>query len=231
MSADIETVSVAYDIMRALGAENKHFQIRVNDRRIINFLLGDCLKESDEHIHQLSKLIDRKAKMPEENFVKQAQEMLGEKASVFINFLNNTDINNLPEEFTKNEGWLALKKLLESLKEANITNIIYDPTIIRGFDYYTGMVFEIFDTGPKNNRSLFGGGRYDDLSMIGRNHLADLLRVWKLRIFLFAKPDREGLDAGTDYSMHQSGNKARVYPSAEKQPKRNVAHQSLLDRV
>ena len=34
---------------------------------------------------------------------------------------------------------------------------------MRGFDYYTGMVFEVFDTSPDNNRSIFGGGRYDDL--------------------------------------------------------------------
>src|SRR6478672_7837314 len=34
---------------------------------------------------------------------------------------------------------------------------------MRGFDYYTGIVFEIFDTDPENNRSMFGGGRYDGL--------------------------------------------------------------------
>jgi histidyl-tRNA synthetase len=34
---------------------------------------------------------------------------------------------------------------------------------MRGFDYYTGIIFEIFDTGTENNRALFGGGRYDDL--------------------------------------------------------------------
>jgi histidyl-tRNA synthetase len=34
---------------------------------------------------------------------------------------------------------------------------------MRGFDYYTGIVFEVFDTHPENNRSVFGGGRYDDL--------------------------------------------------------------------
>ena len=34
---------------------------------------------------------------------------------------------------------------------------------MRGFDYYTGTVFEMYDTNPKNPRALFGGGRYDDL--------------------------------------------------------------------
>ena len=34
---------------------------------------------------------------------------------------------------------------------------------MRGFDYYTGMVFEVFDNHPDNNRAMFGGGRYDGL--------------------------------------------------------------------
>ena len=43
---------------------------------------------------------------------------------------------------------------------------------MRGFDYYTGMVFEVFDTAKENSRSLFGGGRYDDLlSIFGRENL------------------------------------------------------------
>ncbi len=41
---------------------------------------------------------------------------------------------------------------------------MFDPYIVRGFDYYTGMVFEVFDTNPENRRSLFGGGRYDNLT-------------------------------------------------------------------
>ena len=39
----------------------------------------------------------------------------------------------------------------------------FDPLIVRGFDYYTSTVFEVFDTHPDNRRSLFGGGRYDNL--------------------------------------------------------------------
>src|SRR5699024_11736350 len=41
--------------------------------------------------------------------------------------------------------------------------IVFDPLIVRGFDYYTSTVFEVFDADPQNRRSLFGGGRYDNL--------------------------------------------------------------------
>jgi histidyl-tRNA synthetase len=44
---------------------------------------------------------------------------------------------------------------------------------VRGFDYYTGIVFEIFDTNPINPRALFGGGRYDDLlSLFGNDKVS-----------------------------------------------------------
>jgi len=163
VGADIEIVSVAHNIMREFGAKEENFQIKVNDRRITNFLLDTYLGVDKESSYKLSKLIDRKLKMKEEDFVGQAREELGEKINLFVEFLNNADINNLPEEFAENEGVLALKKLLKDLNEIGISNISYDPIIMRGFDYYTGMVFELFDTGPENNRALFGGGRYDDL--------------------------------------------------------------------
>jgi histidyl-tRNA synthetase len=52
---------------------------------------------------------------------------------------------------------------LDDLKKLGITNIEFDITVARGFDYYTDLVFEVFDTDPENNRSMFGGGRYDGL--------------------------------------------------------------------
>ncbi len=44
-----------------------------------------------------------------------------------------------------------------------MTNAVFDLTLMRGFDYYTNIVFEVFDNHPDNNRSMFGGGRYDGL--------------------------------------------------------------------
>jgi histidyl-tRNA synthetase len=44
--------------------------------------------------------------------------------------------------------------------------ITSDPLIVRAFEYYTSTVFEVFDTNPANNRSLFGGGRYSNLASL-----------------------------------------------------------------
>jgi histidyl-tRNA synthetase len=51
----------------------------------------------------------------------------------------------------------------DQLKEAGIVSAVFDPGIVRGLDYYTGIVFELLDSGVENRRALCGGGRYDDL--------------------------------------------------------------------
>ncbi|MFB6225240.1 MAG: His/Gly/Thr/Pro-type tRNA ligase C-terminal domain-containing protein, partial [Candidatus Paceibacteria bacterium] len=56
-----------------------------------------------------------------------------------------------------------LDQLFHTLHELGIQNAVFDFSLMRGFDYYTGLVFEVFDTHPDNRRALFGGGRYDNL--------------------------------------------------------------------
>ena len=52
---------------------------------------------------------------------------------------------------------------MDKLAQAGVRNVLFDASLMRGLDYYTGTVFEVFDTHPDNNRALFGGGRYDGL--------------------------------------------------------------------
>lgn len=56
-----------------------------------------------------------------------------------------------------------LEEFQKKLAEVDITNTKIDETLARGQAYYTGIVFELFDTHPDNNRSICGGGRYDNL--------------------------------------------------------------------
>ena len=57
-----------------------------------------------------------------------------------------------------------LRDLFAALRELNLDKYCkFDFGIIRGLDYYTGTVFEVFDNAPENNRAMFGGGRYDNL--------------------------------------------------------------------
>ena len=60
----------------------------------------------------------------------------------------------------------SLDNVIENLKKAGLENIKIDDTLKRGQAYYTGVVFEFFDTDPKNPRSILGGGRYDNLTAL-----------------------------------------------------------------
>jgi histidyl-tRNA synthetase len=55
---------------------------------------------------------------------------------------------------------------MQELHTLGVKNLAFDIGLVRGFDYYTGTVFEMYDTSPSNPRALFGGGRYDDLVSI-----------------------------------------------------------------
>ena len=72
-------------------------------------------------------------------------------------------INDLPSQVLESEAMSEVQELFSMLAKNGIKNAIFDITLMRGLDYYTGTVFEFFDTDPENNRSLFGGGRYDGL--------------------------------------------------------------------
>lgn len=58
------------------------------------------------------------------------------------------------------------ENIITALTERGIHNVHFDHSLVRGFSYYTGTIFEVFDTSEENNRSLFGGGRYDNLTAL-----------------------------------------------------------------
>ncbi|MDY6779810.1 MAG: ATP phosphoribosyltransferase regulatory subunit, partial [Halobacteria archaeon] len=61
------------------------------------------------------------------------------------------------------EGAEELREVTEKLDDHGLLDdCVFDPSIVRGLDYYTGTVFECFDT-EGDLRAIFGGGRYDDL--------------------------------------------------------------------
>lgn len=163
VEADIEIIKVAYGIMKAFGASDEAFEVRVNDRRLLNFLLHEHLQLDETGAHKLSKLIDRMHKMKSVEFLAAAKEVLGEKIKLLEEVLYVKSLDSLGGKIFKTAGAEGLQKVFKALEEAGIKNFVFDPTLVRGFDYYTGTVFEIFDTSPINNRALFGGGRYDDL--------------------------------------------------------------------
>jgi len=119
--------------------------------------------------HTVAKLIDRMHKMPHEAFVAESDAIFTPSqrdsgaSNKLLGLLKTKDIGHLPEKVRQHSAALELKELLARLHGAGISNALFDLTIMRGFDYYTDVVFEVFDENPENNRSMMGGGRYDGL--------------------------------------------------------------------
>ncbi len=170
LQAEVEVISLAVEILRAFGLKDQQFAVRVNNRKIVNFIMNEVLELSADNAHALAKIIDRKAKMPANEFESKTEAIVGLKYDLFKELINSQNFENfisiLPVSMQTYEGILETKAVIENLEKLGITNVIFDQTLMRGFDYYTGTIFEIFDTNPDNRRSVFGGGRYDDLLAI-----------------------------------------------------------------
>lgn len=151
IEADVEIISLAYNLMRTFGALPEDFVIRINDRRILRNIF-DTISIGEESITPLLSLLDKREKMDIGEFMVAGSEIVGSDA--FQAFLDQSENMEPSPELAEIANMLAL---------LGITNVVYDPSLIRGFSYYTGTIFEVFDTSPDNRRSLFGGGRYDNL--------------------------------------------------------------------
>jgi len=86
-------------------------------------------------------------------------------------------------------GYKEIIELKNLIEKAGISEYCsFSSNIVRGLDYYTGTVFEVFDTGTENRRAIFGGGRYDDLlSLFSEEQLSGIgfgMGVLMLSLFL-----------------------------------------------
>ena len=153
--AEGEVVAMAYDILRAFGAKDSDFVIKVNSRSLVN-AAGKALGLTDDEVTGYLSLIDRKDKMEATKFEEEraAFRRDGRDPLELIEARDNPEVD---AEYEKVLG------LIEGWKARGMENVVFDPTIARGFLYYTGLIFEIFDTDSENPRALLGGGRYDGL--------------------------------------------------------------------
>ncbi len=149
VEADAEIIAIAHGIMRSMGADERNFEIRVSDRRILETIYDGVDIPADSRA-EVTRLLDRRAKI--EDFEKQLAKLT-----------NESKAKKIVEQLDLTTSTAYLEELRTTLEHMGVRNMVVDTKITRGFDYYTGMVFEVFDTDESNRRSLFGGGRYDNL--------------------------------------------------------------------
>ena len=160
VSADAEVITVAYMVMKNLGAKDDDFTIKLNSRKLLQDLFAIFALDAEQS-QRVTKLLDKKEKLDPSDFTTGITEVIGDKAEKFVALVSSNE--NLLEQLTDKDSAKDLINLIEILSAQGVKNVEFVPSITRGFDYYTGMVFEVFDTNPENSRALFGGGRYDDL--------------------------------------------------------------------
>lgn len=167
--AEQEIIQVADGIMQAFGAQREMYTIRINSRALMDYITKDYLGLDSVQSATLIRLIDRMNKMDHHEFKgllegifspSQRDAGLSDK---LIAILAAKTMKDLPKQLTTTEPMLRLSALIELLHLRGLTNAQYDPSLMRGFDYYTDIVFEVFDNDPSNNRAMYGGGRYDGL--------------------------------------------------------------------
>jgi histidyl-tRNA synthetase len=159
--AEIELVELVHAMLAGLGATPDMWRLRINDRVLLESMLLDLVGVPPEQVRPVSKLIDRWEKTPADALAAQAAELgLSPEQLATLDEALHSGVELLDRLPAAAKERSTLVPVLEAVPEL----VSYDPMIVRGLDYYTGTVFEIFDTDPENPRALFGGGRYADLA-------------------------------------------------------------------
>lgn len=168
VAAEAEIISLADKLIRTFGATKDMYVIKINNRKLINFVMAQYLGLNAAAAQSMIRLLDRKNKLPDETFFKQADDIFGEEQAAsgrqrLNELFSAKTMADLPSEVLSSNAIKEIRDLFTLLNRLGIDSVAFDITLMRGFDYYTGTVFEVFDTDPENNRAMFGGGRYDGL--------------------------------------------------------------------
>lgn len=154
--ADAELIAVGATFLRSVGLNPQRAIIYVNNRRLMDSEF-DALGIMVEKRLDVSNLVDRRTKMEPAKWDAYALE-LG---------LNQKQLDGLKDILGNFELWKKsdeLVRLFAALEALGVREYVkFDPNIMRGLLYYTGTVFEAFETSGSVKRAILGGGRYDNL--------------------------------------------------------------------
>ena len=154
-TADGEIVAIAAEFLRSIGLSSDEVAIFINSRRLMERKLAEIGVE-DELCMEVFRLIDRRDKLPADRWQAWALEM----------GLSEDQLEALKALLSDADLWQESDELRQVFATAEAMGLadylVYDASIVRGLDYYTGPVFEAYDRA-RRFRAIFGGGRYDDL--------------------------------------------------------------------
>ena len=163
--AEVESLRAACDALRRMALSNADFRVHVSNRALLSELLAASGIPADLHA-QVFLALDKRGKMPDEEIAAMLRDGGVDEAGVKATFAI-MDLKTLDEaEKLAGAGSPAVAQLRELFRLAGLAGfvdcLVFDISVIRGLSYYTGIVFECFDT-QREFRAIFGGGRYDNL--------------------------------------------------------------------
>ena len=172
---DSEIIEFTSKFFSNLGLNN--IILSISHRKIVQSYISSLFESEDsEVISDILRAIDKIQKKSEQEIISEYQKK-GYQKEKLEKILKFSKLKGSPDEISKSldvsqfENWSELTSLFESLNNRNVKNIQIDFGIVRGLDYYSGIVFEAFDQ-TFDIGALVGGGRYDNLpSVFGRNDL------------------------------------------------------------
>jgi histidyl-tRNA synthetase len=161
--ADAEIIALAVDVMRALGLGPTDFKVRLSDRRILDALLRHR-GQTDAQVAVWRQVLDKFGRTPVEVSRQKLRDagVSEADAEAIIDLAGAKTWEPLsdPALTAASAPLLEVVRLLDAMGLGEYVEP--DFTIVRGLAYYTGTVFELFDTKGEL-RAICGGGRYDNL--------------------------------------------------------------------
>lgn len=173
VDADAEVIDFVYSFLSKLKID---FVILINHRSILEEYLSKYLGITDNSVvSEMMRAIDKLSKKSSDQIINEyAGKLDSIKLQEFIKFVS---VTNRPDKILDNDKLMEFKssgnlqELIDSLKSRRVRNMMVDFRVVRGLDYYSGMVFEAKELSSQVG-SLVGGGRYDKLTeAFGRNDL------------------------------------------------------------
>ena len=169
VSADAELIAAAIDILRALGLTHEDFVARISDRRLLRALLLHA-GVPEASLVVVYNIVDKLERDPREVMVKRLDEEAGVDAPTadrVLAIFQHRDFDAVRQAYGDTEGVAPeierMAGYFAQLRAMGLGDFVrFDLSIVRGLAYYTGIVFELFDTRGEL-RAICGGGRYDNL--------------------------------------------------------------------
>lgn len=170
--ADVEVLQVGLEIMLAFNPPKDSFTLYINNRVLIDEMLNKKCNIDSSIKTEVVRILDKWDKF-DKNELKERLVKLGldkNQITILTLFAESKSSEMLKQNFPdidENKGYrdtLEFIKILEAMGYSEY--LTFNPSIVRGFDYYDGLVFEVFDKNPNNSRSIYGGGRYNGLASL-----------------------------------------------------------------